>query len=43
MVETSGKMEWIDGNIGSYKTMKYPCCVLKGDNASGTCITISVA
>lgn len=43
LVETSGKMEWIDGNIGSYKTMKYPCCVLKGDNASGTCITISVA
>jgi len=23
--------------------MKYPCCVLKGDNATGTCITISVA
>ena len=43
LVEASGKMEWIDGNIGSYKTMKYPCCVLKGDNASGTCITISVA
>ena len=43
LVETSGKMEWIDGNIGSYKTMKYPCCVLKGDNSRGTCITISVA
>ena len=23
--------------------MKYPCCILKGDNSSGTCITISVA
>ena len=23
--------------------MKYPCCVLKGDNSNGTCITISVA
>ena len=23
--------------------MKYPCCVLKGDNSKGTCITISVA
>ena len=43
LVEENGKMEWIDGNIGSYKTMKYPCCVLKGDNSSGTCITISVA
>ena len=43
LVEESGKMEWIDGNIGSYKTMKYPCSVLKGDNSKGTCITISVA
>ena len=36
-------MEWIDGKIGSKVTMKYPCCILKGDNSSGTCITISVA
>ena len=43
LVEESGTMEWIDGNIGSYKTMKYPCCILKGDNSTGTCITISVA
>ena len=43
LVDENGTMEWIDGNIGSYKTMKYPCCVLKGDNSQGTCITISVA
>ena len=43
LVEESGTMEWIDGNIGSFKTMKYPCCVLKGDNSKGTCITISSA
>ena len=43
LVEESGSMEWIDGNIGSYKTMKYPCSILKGDNSKGTCITISVA
>ena len=43
LVEENGTMEWIDGNIGSHKTMKYPCCVLKGDNSKGTCITISVA
>lgn len=43
VVDTNGVMEWIDGNIGSYKTMKYPCCVLKGDNSLGVCITISVA
>lgn len=42
-VEENGVMEWIDGNIGSKVTMKYPCCVLKGDNSQGTCITISVA
>ena len=43
VVDDNGIMEWIDGNIGSKVTMKYPCCVLKGDNSSGTCITISVA
>ncbi len=43
LVEENGVMEWIDGNIGSYVTMKYPACILKGDNSSGTCITISVA
>lgn len=43
LVEDGGSMEWIDGNIGSYKTMKYPCSILKGDNSKGTCITISVA
>ena len=43
MVDDDGTMEWIDGNIGSKVTMKYPCCVLKGDNSKGTCITISVA
>ena len=43
LVEENGSMEWIDGNIGSKVTMKYPCCVLKGDNSLGTCITISVA
>ena len=43
LVDEAGSMEWIDGNIGSKVTMKYPCCVLKGDNSEGTCITISVA
>lgn len=43
LVEENGTMEWIDGNIGSRATMKYPACILKGDNSNGTCITISVA
>ena len=43
IVEEAGSMEWIDGNIGSYVNMKYPSCILKGDYAKGTCITIGVA
>lgn len=43
LVDTNGTMEWIDGNIGSKLTMKYPCCILKGDNSKGTCVTISLA
>ena len=42
-VMENGQMEWIDGNIGSYINMKYPCCILKGDNSKGTCISIAVA
>ena len=43
VVDTDGVMEWIDGYIGSSVTLKFACCVLKGDNSSGTCITVSVA
>ena len=43
LVDENGTMEWIDGNIGSKVTMKYPACILKGDYSRGTCITISVA
>lgn len=39
----NGLMEWIDGNIGSKINMKYPTCVLKGEGASGNCISIAVA
>ena len=41
-VEEDGLMEWIDGNIGSQLNMKYPGCVLHGDRAKGTCISIAV-
>jgi Fe-S cluster assembly protein SufB len=43
IVEANGSMEWIDGNIGSKVTMKYPTVVLKGDNSRGKCISIAVA
>ena len=43
LVEADGLMEWVDGNIGSMLCMKYPCCVLKGDRAKGSTISVAVA
>ncbi len=43
IVDSYGHMEWIDGNIGSGLNMKYPSCILKGDHAKGTTITIAFA
>lgn len=42
-VDDYGVMEWIDGNIGSHITMKYPACVLAGKGARGMTISIAVA
>ena len=36
-------MEWVDGNVGSGVTMKYPSCILKGNNAVGNSISIAYA
>jgi len=36
-------MEWVDGNIGSTVTMKYPCCILAEENAKGMTISVAVA
>ena len=36
-------MEWVDGNVGSGKNMKYPACILAGEGAKGTAISIAVA
>ena len=38
-----GQMEWIDGNIGSGLNMKYPSCILQGESAKGTTISIAFA
>jgi len=43
IVSDSGLMEWIDGNIGSGITMKYPSCILMGDNSVGNSISIAFA
>ena len=36
-------MEWIDGNIGSKLTMKYPAVVLAGPKASGEVLSVAYA
>ena len=41
-VAAHGVMEWIDGNIGSRISMKYPACILAGEYARGLCISIAI-
>ena len=43
IVDEGGLMEWIDGNVGSGINMKYPCCILNGEGARGSCITVAAA
>ena len=42
-VDANGTMEWIDGNIGSKLTMKYPAVFLKGEGARGMTLSIAIA
>ncbi len=41
--EKNATMEWIDGNVGSMVNMKYPACILAGEGAKGTTISIAFA
>ncbi len=41
--EERATMEWIDGNIGSKLTMKYPSVLLKGEGARGMTLSIAFA
>src|SRR5512132_2495294 len=41
--ETGATMEWIDGNIGSKVTMKYPSVWLMGEHAKGEVLSIAFA
>ena len=43
IVSENGLMEWIDGNVGAGTNMKYPCCILNGPYARGSCITVAAA
>ncbi len=42
-VFAEGHMEWIDGNIGSRLTMKYPGVVMVGPKASGEVLSVAYA
>ncbi len=36
-------MEWVDGNLGSKVTMKYPAVILKGERAHGEILSVAFA
>jgi Fe-S cluster assembly protein SufB len=41
--EAGATMEWVDGNIGSKLTMKYPAVYLMGEHAKGETLSIAFA
>lgn len=43
MAESGGTMEWIDGNLGSKVTMKYPAVYMMGPKAHGEILSIAFA
>jgi len=42
-VHGEGTMEWVDGNLGSKLTMKYPACYLVEPGAKGEILSIAFA
>jgi Fe-S cluster assembly protein SufB len=42
-VEAGGTMEWVDSNLGSKLTMKYPSCYLMGPGAHGEILSMAFA
>lgn len=42
-VEENAVMEWVDGNLGSKTTMKYPSCYLVGKRSRGEMLSIAYA
>ncbi len=42
-VHENAVMEWVDGNLGSKVTMKYPSCVLVGKGAHGEVLSLAYA
>jgi Fe-S cluster assembly protein SufB len=43
MVHENGVMEWVDANLGSHTTMKYPSCYLVGSGAHGEILSMAFA
>jgi len=43
IVNERASMEWLDGNLGSKATMKYPSCYLVGEGAHGSILSIAYA
>ncbi|MDD5368914.1 MAG: Fe-S cluster assembly protein SufB [Anaerolineaceae bacterium] len=43
MVQAGGTMEWVDANLGSKVTMKYPSCYLMGPGAHGEILSMAFA
>ena len=41
LVHEGASMEWLDGNLGSKLTMKYPSCYLVGEGAHGEILSIA--
>lgn len=39
----NGTMEWVDANMGSKVTMKYPSCFLRGEGAHGEMLSVAFA
>ena len=43
VAEEDATMEWVDGNLGSKVTMKYPAVILKGERAHGEILSVAFA
>ncbi|MEK6222691.1 MAG: Fe-S cluster assembly protein SufB [Chloroflexota bacterium] len=43
MVHENATMEWVDANLGSKLTMKYPSCYLVGEGAHGEILSLAFA
>jgi len=43
VAEKNATMEWVDGNLGSRLTMKYPAVILTGEGAHGEVLSIAFA